>query len=844
MSRGKKLFFTLIIFLILISGSAGFPEQAALAAGFIDFEEGVDGQPIPNTIPGLEFVPTNNDNWIYGDWRTGKYNGPFPSGSMYSNGNFFAWMGGSQGFGRIIITGGCATYLQVGVSSRGILFGDGYDNLNNRIDTDSVGDNLDTGKLARLRVEAPSGKCLAYVILHNVTGEWLIDDLSTDAPSVPSSRPPVILLPGLMGSRLDNDDQCQNKTYEVWPAPLLMLDPFDLHLYHLALAQNGIAPANNCDRIFVNRTHTGSYENGVISSIPVGPFNLIVYGPLIDYLRQYGFDVYPFGYDWRKDLRSSATDLDNYIDDVLSQTGAQKVNIVDHSLGGLLARYYVTSSSLQADKVEQIISLGTPFLGTPKAMRLLRWGDELMSIFGLPLLYPPTVREISQNSPAIYQILPTSRYFDVNGGGYYRLDGSMESLAETRTTFLNGHNSGLFLDAENFHTDQMDYWNIPLSVAYRLIVGTGMENTPGVVHERTIMNLFGQRVYVVDVEPTNGDGTVPLVSAALQGNGFNYSGGVPIWYTEDLDHSELIEEPYVLEFIAALLASPVDINPVGFLGDDRQTASGFPAGETANGLSTPPLPTQMSSQPFPLDGLQISAQGIAELHVYDESGNHIGLNSLGIVEIEIPDSAYETVGDGTFISVPSGQAYTVHIKSSGINYPDLRLRDVKGLTNDLIQRTISYSNIPLGVTGSATLVYQPNVGALSPLLGVDLNGDGKIDQSIPPTGDADALQSKDWFPPSVSVNLVGQISPFGWYTGIVQVTITSTDALSGVAKIEFTWDLGQTVYPYNGPFLVNADLVSSLIIQAVDRVGNKATSMINLGAARIFLPVVINNEGD
>jgi pimeloyl-ACP methyl ester carboxylesterase len=814
MSRGLKLSILLLLFLIMGAGNpaavaTAHSHQAALAGGLIDFENGVDNQPI-TSIPGLTF----STDWIYGDWRSGSYNGPYPQGALYSNGNFFARLVSQQGSGRIDINQGCATYLQVGVSSANGLIVNGYDNNLARIATASVSGNPDTGKLAPLRVQAPAGKCLKYVIFSRVDIEWIIDDLSTDAPGVPSNPPPVILLPGLMGSRLDDDDQCQQKQYEVWPAPLSMLDPLDLHLYHLSLAQNGQDPASNCDHIFVNRTNSSSVEYGMLRSIPVGPFDVLeVYGPLIDSLRNYGFDVYPYGYDWRLDLRQSAAALDGFIDSVLSQTGALKVNIVDHSLGGLLARYYVTSDSVHAAKVEQVISLGTPFLGAPKSLRVLRWGDELMSVLGLPLLFPHTVRQISQNMPTAYQVLPTSHYFNVNGGGYYRLDGSIQSLQETRAAMVNQHNSGLTLDAEAFHSSAMDDWSVPLPVAYRLIVGTGRENTPGVIHEDSYVNLFGYRISVVDIEPTNGDGTVPVTSAALQGNGFNYSGGVPIWCTNDLDHGELVKEPYVLNYIASLLASPA-------------------------GSSLPPIPSQMRTQPYGLDGLQIAAFGVGELHVYDQFGNHIGLNSLGMIEMEIDQGAYETVGDSIFINVPTGRTYTIQIKSSGLNYPDLRLREIKGVTGDLIQRTISYSNIPLGLIGSGSLVYQPGANNQAPPLSIDLDNDGKTDLVASPTGDVGLAESKDWIPPAISVGLSGQLSPFGWYIGYVQVTITATDNLAGVAKTEYTGDFGQTVSAYNGPFTVDASLVSSLIVQAVDKAGNKATQIVNVGVTRSYLPWV------
>ena len=361
----RKHYGLVLVFALALAG-LGFLSltSPALADGFIDFEDGQDATAIRSTIPGLQFTTTQGYDWVYGDWRTGSYNGPYPNGAYYSDGNFFAWLGPNQGAGRIDFTQGCATYLQVWVSSYSGLSADAYYVNGTLASTASVSGNLNTGQLARLRVDAPPGDCFSYVILHDTGNFWLIDDLSTDAAGVPNARPPVVILPGFMGSKLNNQDTCQNTTEEVWPAPWSLVLPWDPALEHLRLAPDGINPFSSCDHIS---------PDGILRSIIALQF----YGPLINHLEDAGYQVYPYDYDWRLDLRGTADNLDNYITNILSQTGAEKVNIVDHSLGGLLARYYVTSDTSRAAKVEQVISLGTPFLGGPKTLYALRWGDKL-----------------------------------------------------------------------------------------------------------------------------------------------------------------------------------------------------------------------------------------------------------------------------------------------------------------------------------------------------------------------------------------------------------------------------------------------------------------------------------
>ena len=832
--------FVMIIVVLAILVSVGGSDLLVLpvvqADGFIDFENGVDGEPIRSSIPGLQFTTTEGYDWVYGDWRTGEYNGPYPDGSYYSNGHFFAWLGPNQGAGRIDFTQGCATYLQVWVSSAAGLTADAYYSNGALADTASVAGNLDTGRLARLRVEAPPGDCFSYVILHDTGNRWLIDDLSTDAGGVPATRPPVVLLPGLMGSQLWNNNSCVFLDYEVWPAPGLLIDPWDVHLKALLLAENGQDEASHCDHI---------YPADIIRRALVD-----FYGPIIDHLDSVGFEVHPFAYDWRLDLRGAADRLDDFVDDILADSESDQVNIVDHSLGGLLARHYVTSSWARAAKVEQVISVGTPFLGAPKALKALRWGDNLpiKQLANIGLVYAPRVKDIAQNSPAMYQILPTRRYFDVNSGGYYRVEGQIQNWYQTRTVTLADHNDNLVYDAENFHAAAMDDWgSIQLDVAYRLIVGTGQEGTIGELHEYTTYDWLGRPKTTWDIAVTNGDGTVPLHSADLKGHGYDYSGSVPIWYTNDLDHSALIKEQYVMDFIAALLASPPNSAAM-----TQAQASARPPDPLAPGLyrgspdrfaepkhhdTVPPTPPEMAQQPFALDGGQIAAYGAVALHVYDQSGNHTGPIGDDRVELGIPASGYIELGDAVFVSVPAGAMYSVKVESEGAEDFDLRFRNIQGVDTDLIRRTVTYADARIGPQGTAEVAYDPHDSGSPRSLAVDDDGDGRVDHYMPPTGDLGPGESTDMVAPTVTLHLDGQIGPHGWYVGPVVVTITAVDNQTGVAKVEYSADRGQNVLAYTGPFTVQAEQVSILTAQATDRAGNKGWATIRIGPFRTYVPI-------
>ncbi|MCX3058354.1 lipase family alpha/beta hydrolase [Streptomyces beihaiensis] len=63
------------------------------------------------------------------------------------------------------------------------------------------------------------------------------------------------------------------------------------------------------------------------------------------------------------DIQAAATLLARRVEDVCARTGRQRIDIVGHSLGGLIARYYVQRLGGDA-RVRTLVTLGTPHAGT------------------------------------------------------------------------------------------------------------------------------------------------------------------------------------------------------------------------------------------------------------------------------------------------------------------------------------------------------------------------------------------------------------------------------------------------------------------------------------------------
>ncbi|MFJ9685595.1 lipase family alpha/beta hydrolase [Streptomyces bacillaris] len=86
-----------------------------------------------------------------------------------------------------------------------------------------------------------------------------------------------------------------------------------------------------------------------------------------------------------RDLRTAAELLGRHVEEVCARTGQREVDIVGHSLGGLIARYYV--QRLGGDRrVRTLVTLGTPHGGTAVApgagvhpiVRQMRGGSPLI----------------------------------------------------------------------------------------------------------------------------------------------------------------------------------------------------------------------------------------------------------------------------------------------------------------------------------------------------------------------------------------------------------------------------------------------------------------------------------
>jgi hypothetical protein len=199
----------LVIGLVVMSG------RPVMADTTMTFEEflGYDTAPIATFYSGLTFqAASSGQDWVASDVTTGNYNASsWPGGQQWGTGEYWmyddvaAWTGVAGDNGRVSFNSSDATFVELGYGANSSLYLEAYDSAGTLIDSDTGPANLrytnnNPNGPGTLRVDAPSGQYIAYVLIHDTGNFWEVDNIRTDAsgivtPSTPA--PGAILLAGL-----------------------------------------------------------------------------------------------------------------------------------------------------------------------------------------------------------------------------------------------------------------------------------------------------------------------------------------------------------------------------------------------------------------------------------------------------------------------------------------------------------------------------------------------------------------------------------------------------------------------------------------------------------------------
>lgn len=284
-------------------------------------------------------------------------------------------------------------------------------------------------------------------------------------------RFPIIVVPGIMGTRLQENGSL------VWNPR--GLEPREAGGFHSDTTRLGRAADLYPDEGVERHHNRGMHDVAMSCGAPdqQGTHRGSRYNVLSDYhaltnALQYRWDSLPAGYepwvfccgyDWRKSNAESATKLDSMVTHALRTTGAQKVFIVAHSMGGLVSRHFAKNTG--RTRIQAMFLLGSPSLGAPEAYTMLKTGDAnnwgLQNIaLALDRTLPDdrdpdsrhrNARIFMRQFASMYELLPNALYCQHNAN-WLEFDESLAGYA------VSGSGRAQFDDASDVEQVMMDIY--------------------------------------------------------------------------------------------------------------------------------------------------------------------------------------------------------------------------------------------------------------------------------------------------------------------------------------------------------------------------------------------------
>ncbi|MCB0165319.1 MAG: leucine-rich repeat domain-containing protein [Anaerolineae bacterium] len=655
-------------------------------------------------------------------------------------------------------------------------------------------------------------------------------------PTPPSDKPPLIFIPGIGGSKLELPHD--SRWAELWPVG----DYNALSLFESDSPSDFIFASNII------------YEVGSEQ----------IYRPMIDQLLRFGYQgvvgcdptasetpsLFIFPYDWRKDNSKSAERLKDLVSCIEVRHPNQSVNILAHSMGGLVARRYIIDNPGE-HHVDKLITIGSPWLGAPKAIYSLETGVFFDKWF-VDLVTHSTIKYVVGSFSGAHQLLPSQAYFDLStnwpmeeagwdrdGDGATHEKYSYTNYIYEMNKFYGADRNDFFEfrpgeKTQEFHSrtkkgNHQDDWskNDTTGVEYHHIYG--IQHKPytigtfllkgNIVACKSSNSCWGYIYY--DINLVDGDETVPLASARREGNGKNYNAsGATLYEVRSLSkaqdewakHGGMPNNWNVQRLVLNLLGTPL---------------SELPAND-----SQKPIPL------IPVDNLQeeavqspdhrITIFGGQSPIVTDDTGHSTSVISGTIaLASDVPGVATYTLGDQVeMIILDSSGTYTVSFQTSD---KPMTIKIETG-SGDTTSQAVRYQDLTLPPNVKTEFRFTPS-GVED--LKYDSNGDNVPDKSVSPTISVSGAQAGDVTPPSVVADIIRAQNR-------VVVALTAEDVESGVKQVKYSLD-GTAFKTYTAPLSLDPGQTPELYVFADDNLANRSSLLtfdLNV-PSQVHLPIIL-----
>ncbi|CAI9773336.1 unnamed protein product [Fraxinus pennsylvanica] len=417
------------------------------------------------------------------------------------------------------------------------------------------------------------------VLLEDIVEQLLklIGKNSQEQAYVDPTLDPVLLVPGIAGSILNAVDEKTGKEERVWVRILRADHEFCTKLWSIFDPTTGKTVTLDADtHIEVPQDRYGLYAIDTLDpDMVIGSDCVYYFHDMIVEMLKWGYKegttLFGFGYDFRQSNRFQGTmeSLAAKLESVYTASGGRKINIISHSMGGLLVKCFLSLHSDIFEKyVKNWIAIAAPFRGAPGYITsALLNGTSFVEGWKQNFFISKwSMHQMLIECPSIYELMACLdfRWEHIPLLEIWR---EMSDSDGNSTIMLESYPPiqavSIFMEA--LSSNKVNYDGTDISLPFNLdfynIYGTNNETPHSVCYgseDAPVSDLQQLPALLAKYINVDGDGTVPMESAKADGLQAEARVGVPG------DHRGILCDRHVFRILKHWLMADHDpyYNPV------------------------------------------------------------------------------------------------------------------------------------------------------------------------------------------------------------------------------------------------------------------------------------------